>query len=103
MKPFDDTDQNGDGVIDRCEWDRMQLEAERERLEDLNTDRDAKRFMCFMCLAGMLIYPAAVVITEFFALPAASQLLASMANIYYPSVSLVVGSYFGFSAMAGKK
>jgi hypothetical protein len=102
MTEFEKTDLNGDGVIDQTEWDRMKLEAERERLADENNDRDAKRNMCYVCLAGMLLYPAAVVITEALKLPAASQLLSSMANIYYPSVSLVVGSYFGFSAMSNK-
>jgi len=99
---FDQVDQNGDGLIDQAEWERMKLDAERERLADENNDRDAKRKMCYFCLAGMLMYPAAVVITEMLKLPTASQLLSSMANIYYPSVSLVVGSYFGFSAMSGK-
>jgi hypothetical protein len=103
MTQFEATDTNGDGVIDQYEWERMKLDAERERLADENTDRDSKRFMCMVCLAGMLLYPSAVIFTEFLGLPAASQLLASMANIYYPSVSLVVGSYFGFSAMSAKK
>ncbi len=103
MTEFDKADQNGDGSIDQVEWERMKLDAERERLADENTDRDSKRFMCFLCLGGMLMYPAAVIVTEFLQLPAASQLLASMANIYYPSTSLVVGSYFGFSAMGAKK
>ena len=103
MTHFEATDTNGDGVIDQYEWERMKLDAERERLADENNDRDAKRKMCYFCLAGMLMYPAAVVITELLKIPAASQLLASMANIYYPSVSLVVGSYFGFSAMSAKK
>ena len=103
MTHFEATDTNGDGVIDQHEWERMRLDAERERLADENNDRDSKRRMTWFCLVGMLIYPAGVVFTELLNLPSASQLLSSMSNIYYPSISLVVGAYFGFSAMSAKK
>ena len=32
MTEFDKADHNGDGSIDRAEWERMKLDAERERL-----------------------------------------------------------------------
>jgi len=50
----------------------------------------------------MLIYPAGVVFTELLGINQASQLLSSMSTIYYPSISLVVGAYFGFTALAKK-
>lgn len=102
MTQFDQADKDQNGHIDQAEWDAMQLEFERERLIDENNDRDSKRRMTWFCLIGMLIYPAGVVFTELLGINQASQLLSSMSTIYYPSISLVVGAYFGFTALAKK-
>jgi hypothetical protein len=102
MTEFEKADKDQNGHIDQAEWDAMQLEFERERLIDENNDRDSKRRMTWFCLIGMLIYPAGVVFTELLGINQASQLLSSMSTIYYPSISLVVGAYFGFTALAKK-
>jgi len=102
MTEFEKADKDQNGHIDQAEWDAMQLEFERERLIDENNDRDSKRRMTWFCLIGMLIYPAGVVFTELLEINQASQLLSSMSTIYYPSISLVVGAYFGFTALAKK-
>ena len=102
MTQFEMADKDQNGHIDQAEWDAMQLEFERERLIDENNDRDSKRRMTWFCLIGMLIYPAGVVFTELLDINQASQLLSSMSTIYYPSISLVVGAYFGFTALAKK-
>jgi len=51
----------------------------------------------------MLLFPFSVIITEYFGLSRASDLLAQMSNIYYISIAAIVGAYFGFSKPAAKK
>jgi len=43
MTEFDKADQNGDGVIDREEWHKIELEDKRRKMEDADAQRDSQR------------------------------------------------------------
>ena len=93
---FKQADINGDGVLTP---DEFQLELKRKRLEieDADAQRDQQRRMVWWVLAGMLSYPLFVVASSLLALDKASDILGSMATIYFPSTSLILASFFGAS------
>ena len=94
-------DLNGDGHID-AEEKQMELEFRRKALEDADAMRDAQRSMAWFALAGMLLYPFAVVLAVFFSLDQAATVLGSMAATYFVSVAAIVAAFFGGQAYAGK-
>ena len=95
-------DLNQNGVLDPEEREIM-LEDRRRRMEDEDAKRDAQRNMTWFALSGMVMYPAAIVISSVVGLDTAAELIADIANIYVVSVSALVGAYFGFNAMGAKK
>ena len=98
----EDYDFNGDGKLD-AEERAIMIEDRRRRMEDADAKRDAQRQMAWFSLTGMLVFPFGVVVTEYLALSRASDLLASMSNIYYVSIAAIVAAYYGFSNMGDKK
>lgn len=99
---MEEYDLNGNGKLDPKERELM-LEDRRLKMEDADHKRDAQLKMTWAALSGMLLYPVAVIITSAVGLNSAAELLSDIANIYVVSVSALVGAYFGFSAIGGKK
>ena len=97
----EDYDLNNDGVID-AEERAIMLEDKRRTMLDNDAKRDSQRAMAWFSLAGFLLFPFSVILTEALGLPAASGLLADMSSLYYLSVSALLGAYFGFSNMSNK-
>jgi hypothetical protein len=95
-------DTNGDGHVTEEERD-MYLEFKRKELEDQDAMRDAQRSMTWFALAGMLLYPATVVITDFVGLDTAANILGDMAPTYFVAVAGLVAAFFGAQAYSGKK
>lgn len=95
-------DLNGDGVLDADER-KIMLEDRRRRMEDDDAQRDQQRKMVWFVLFGMLGYPLFVIGAAVFGLDKASDILGSMATIYFPATSLILGAFFGASAYAAKK
>jgi len=95
-------DTNGDGKVSDAE-ERMYLEFKRKELEDLDAMRDAQRSMTWFALAGLLLYPFAVVIADWIGLDQASKILGDMAATYFVSVAAVVAAFFGTQAYSSKK
>ena len=79
------------------------LQAKKKRLEDEDAMRDAQRNMAWFALAGMLLYPFAVVIASWVGLESASKNLGSMAPTYFVSVAAIVAAFYGKSAYEKKK
>jgi hypothetical protein len=97
-----DYDLNGNGVLDPDERAIM-LEDKRRKMLDEDAQRDQQRKMVWFVLFGMLGYPLFVIGAAFFGLDQASDILGSMATIYFPATSLILGAFFGASAYAAKK
>ena len=95
-------DTNGDGRVS-TEEEQMYLEFKRKELEDQDAMRDAQRSMTWFALAGMLLYPATVMVTEMLNLHQAAEILGSMASVYFVSVAGIVAAFFGAQAWSGKK
>lgn len=107
MSEFNQIDKDQNGYIDEAEFnayrEELQLEALRREIDDADAKRDTQRLLTILAASGMLLYPFSVIATEYLGLNKASDLLATMSNIYYVSAAAIIGAYFGFSSMGGKK
>tara|TARA_Y100000385_G_scaffold93263_1_gene96351 strand:+ start:186 stop:653 length:468 start_codon:yes stop_codon:yes gene_type:complete len=95
---FHPADSNGDGHVSSAE-EKMYLEFKRRELEDADAMRDAQRKMAWFSLAGMLLYPFAVVLAVLLNLDQAATVLGSMASVYFVSVAAIVAAFFGAQAV----
>ena len=103
MTELEKYDTNGNGVIDPNELQAIELEDRRRKMLDDDAHRDQQRKMVWWVLAGMLGYPLFVVGASLLTLDKAADILGSMATIYFPATSLILGAFFGASAYAAKK
>ena len=95
-------DTNGDGKVSDKEHE-MYMEFKRKELEDADAMRDAQRKMTWFALAGLLLYPIAIVISVVAGLETASGILGDMAPTYFVAVAGIVAAFFGSQAYSGKK
>jgi hypothetical protein len=102
MTSFEEADKNGNGTIQKAEWDAVLLEDRRRRLEDEDAHRDQTRKMAWFSLWGMLLYPFGVVLTGIMGLDNASNIIGSMASIYFVSVAGVVSVFMGVTKLVKK-
>ena len=101
-KVFHPADSNGDGKVSKAE-EAMYLEFKRKELEDADAMRDAQRTMTWFALAGLLLYPFAVVVASLTGLEQASEILGDMAATYFVAVAGIVAAFFGSQAYAKGK
>ncbi len=101
-KKFHPADTNGDGKVSKAE-EAMYLEFKRKELEDADAMRDAQRTMTWFALAGLLLYPFAVVVASLTGLEQASEILGDMAATYFVAVAGIVAAFFGSQAYAKGK
>ena len=72
-------------------------------MENEDKKQDAQRNMAWFALAGMLLYPFAVVIAVWLGLVQAAGILGDMAAVYFVSVAAIVAAFYGKEAIAQKK
>jgi FtsH-binding integral membrane protein len=94
-------DLNGDGIIDDNERE-MYIEFKRKELEDADAQRDAMRKMTWFALAGMLLYPATILITSLMGADKAAAIIGDIAPTYFVAISALVAAFFGADAIKGK-
>lgn len=95
-------DTNADGKVSP-EEEAMYLEFKRKEFEDADAMRDAQRKMAWFSLAGMLLYPAIVLIAVLVGVDQAAKILGDMAAVYFVSVAAIVAAFFGAQAVGKKK
>jgi hypothetical protein len=103
MTEFDKADRNGNGIIDPPEWQALELEDLKRRIEDDDAKRDSQRRMAWFALLGMLFYPLGVVLASVFGLDKAADIIGDMAGIYFVSIAALVGAYFGVTNLGQNK
>jgi hypothetical protein len=62
MSEFEKADKDGNGSVDKSEWDALLLDDKRMQIEDENSKRDQQRKMVWFSLAGLLLYPVMIII-----------------------------------------
>ena len=78
------------------------MEERQIRLENEDKKEDAQRNMAWFALAGMLLYPFAVVLAVAFGLDSAAKILGDMAATYFVSVAAIVAAFYGTQAYSKK-
>ena len=94
MTSFDEVDVDKSGTIDKSEWEALELEDRRRRLDDEDSQRDAQRRMAWFCLVGMLAYPFLVLLCSIVGAEQAADIKGSMASHYFVSLYGIVGMFF---------
>jgi len=97
---LNDADLDGDGIVTDEEL------AKHERMLQIENDdkkQDAQRGMAWFALAGMLLYPFAVVLAMAIGLPQAATILGDMAATYFVSVAAIVAAFYGGQALTSRK
>jgi hypothetical protein len=93
-------DTDGDGIITE---DEIALYERKVRFENEDKKEDAQRNMAWFALAGMLLYPFAVVLAVALGLDEAANVLGSMASVYFVSVAAIVAAFYGGQAYTKSK
>ena len=63
MVDFDAVDKDSNGAVTRAEWDVLELDDRKKRLDDEDSKRDMQRSVVKFCLAGMLLYPFSIIVS----------------------------------------
>ena len=98
MTEFKKADTNGNGVIDKAEWNKLVLEDRRLEMVDRDLKRNAERRFTGFALAGMLIYPFIILFASVLGFDQAATLITDIASVYVIAASGVVAAYMGFNA-----
>jgi hypothetical protein len=95
-------DLGGDGKITEDDLRTIEriadIESKKAKERDRDKREDAQRKMAWFSLFGMLLYPAAVVLSSWLGLSEGANILGSMASIYFVSVAAIVAAFFGSQA-----
>ena len=97
---LNDADLDGDGIVTDEELSRHERMIQ---IENNDKKEDAQRNMAWFALAGMLLYPFAVVLAVALGLDEAANVLGSMASVYFVSVAAIVAAFYGGQAYTKSK
>ena len=102
MTEFKKADTNGNGVIEKVEWNKLALEDRRLEIADRDLKRNAERRFTGMALMGMLIYPFIILLASVLGFDKAATLIIDIASVYVIAASGVVAAFMGFNAYSAK-
>ena len=102
MSEFEKADKDGNGSVDKSEWDALLLDDKRMQIEDENSKRDQQRKMVWFSLAGLLLYPVMIIICNLLGQEVAANNLTDIAPTYCIAVVGIVTAFFGFTNIKKK-
>lgn len=102
MSEFEKADKDGNGSVDKSEWDALLLDDKRMQIEDENSKRDQQRKMVWFSLAGLLLYPVMIIICNLLGQEIAANNLTAIAPTYCIAVVGIVTAFFGFTNIKKK-
>lgn len=88
---IEEADLNKDGTVTDTELELYKKISQLERQQERD---DAQRKMAWFSLAGMLLYPFAVVLASYTNLDQAATILGDMAPTYFVSVAAIVAAFY---------
>lgn len=93
-------DDDGDGIVSDEELARH----ERFHKMDNEVKKEGQiRLMAWFALWGLMLYPSAIVLTDWVGLERAGDLLADIDPTYFVSVGGLTACFFGMEAYTKKK
>ena len=95
---FEKIDKNGNGTIEKSEFDELEYNRLQEEYKDQNQKRDNQLRMCWVVLLIMCASTVAVIVQ-----PERMAQADAVLMMMYGSLSAIVGAFFGFNALGGKK
>ena len=102
MSEFEKADKDGNGSVDKSEWDALLLDDKRMQIEDENSKRDQQRKLVWFSLAGLLLYPVMIIICNLLGQEVAANNLTAIAPTYCIAVVGIVTAFFGFTNIKKK-
>ena len=102
MSEFEKADKDGNGSVDKSEWDALLLDDKRMQIEDENSKRDQQRKMVWFSLAGLLLYPVMIIMCNILGQEVAANNLTAIAPTYCIAVVGIVTAFFGFTNIKKK-
>lgn len=103
MTEFEKLDKDNNGHIDKKEFQALELEDRRLKIQDADEKRNTERLLVKACCAGMLLYPFIILLASVLGFEAAASLITDIASVYVVAASGVVVGYFGFNSIREKK
>lgn len=95
-------DADGDGIITDKEMARgkeiSEFEHKKKMLENKDKKEDQIRQMAWFALWGMLLYPILILLTSFFDVDDAAQIIGDIAPTYFVAIAGLVAAFFGAQA-----
>lgn len=104
---FEYLDSDGDGVITDDEMVRAKEIADFKHKQMIRENEDKKedqiRAMAWFALWGMLLYPVLILVTSFFNVDGAAQIIGDIAPTYFVAIAGLVAAFFGATAYMKNK
>lgn len=97
---FAQFDTNGDGVVSDAELAKAERMIE---IENEDKKADAQRNMAWFALFGMLLYPFAVILSNWLGLNDSAMILGDMAPTYFVSVAAIVAAFYAKEGYVSNK
>ena len=83
------------------ENEKLDLEAKRLRIENLDAHEDSRRKMAWISLSAMIMYPPAMILGSYLGLDL--KVAAEIGPAYFIAVAGLVSAFFGASAYSSAK
>ena len=99
---FEKLDKDKNGQIDKGEFQALELEDRRLKIQDPDEKRNTERLLVKACCAGMLLYPFIILLASVLGFETAASLITDIASLYVLAASGVVVGYFGFNSIREK-
>ena len=104
---FEALDKDGDGIITDEEMARAREIADFKHKQALRENEDKKedqiRAMAWFALWGMLLYPVLILVTSYFDVNGAAEIIGDIAPTYFVAIAGLVAAFFGAQAYSKGK
>ena len=102
MTEFEKYDKDKNGSLSKKEFQALELEDRRLKIQDADEKRNTERLLVKACCAGMLLYPFIILLASVLGFDTAASLITDIASVYVVAASGTVVGYMGVNAIREK-
>ena len=102
MTEFEKYDKDKNGSLSKKEFQALELEDRRLKIQDADEKRNTERLLVKACCAGMLLYPFIILLASVLGFDTAAKLITDIASVYVVAGSGTVVGYMGVNAIREK-